>query len=132
LRATSRQATLGTMPGWIRRRRWLAVATVVSLSVAAGTNVATHGMGGHDDHGPLLVVHDASAHAFTGGSATPDGESLHCVLCHLTRVARPPAEGVQHAPAHDNRAQMARRLAPPVPAVFPAAEPPLRSPPLSV
>lgn len=118
---------------WFRSHtRSLAVATFVLLSAAVGTNAAFHGMGGHDDHGPLLVVHDASAHAFTNGSAAPQGEALHCVLCHLTRTVRPTVDVTYHAPAHDDQAQVVRRPTLWVPAVFPAAEPPLRSPPVSL
>jgi hypothetical protein len=118
---------------WFRAQdRSLSVATFVLLSLAVGTNVASHGMGGHDDHGPSLVVHDASAHAFTDGSAAPQGEPLHCVLCHLTRTVRPTVDVTYRAPARDDRTLLVRRPTLLVPAIFPAAEPPLRSPPASL
>ena len=121
------------MLGWLRaRRRSLAIATFVLLSAAVGTNVASHGIGGHDRHGLSLVAHDASAHVFTGGSAAPQGEALHCVLCHLTLRVRPALHVAHHAPASDNRTQVVRRPTLQVPAIYPAAEPPLRSPPISL
>ena len=119
--------------GWFRAQlRSLTVATFVALSVSGGANVVEHGLGGHDAHGPLLVVHDASAHAFNDGSAARQAEPLHCVLCHLTRTVRPALESAHHAPTYDNPATPLPRPGLLVPAVFPAAEPPLRSPPFSI
>jgi hypothetical protein len=121
------------MLAWFRANgRSLAVAVFVVLAAAGGANVAGHGPIGHDDHGPLLIVHDAAAHAFTDGSAAPREEPLHCVLCHLTRTVRPTLHLAHHAPAHDDRTQVLRRPTLRVAAVFPAAEPPLRSPPVSL
>jgi hypothetical protein len=109
--------------------RTVATAVLVLLSVAT---VANHGVGSHDDHGTAFVVHDASAHAFTDGSAPPGGEALHCVLCHLTRTVRPTVDVAHHAPANSGLTLPARRPGLVVPSVFPAAEPPLRSPPVSL
>ena len=94
--------------------------------------MANHGASGHDDHGTALVVHDAAAHAFTDGTASPRGEAMHCVLCHLTRTVRPAVEVAHHAPNYGALTLPARRPGLVVPAVFPAAEPPLRSPPVSL
>jgi hypothetical protein len=109
--------------------RTVAAVVLVLLSVAT---VANHGVGSHDDHGTAFVVHDASAHAFTDGSAPPGGEALHCVLCHLTRTVRPAVEVAHHAPAHAGLTLSVRWPGLVVPSVFPAAEPPLRSPPVSL
>jgi hypothetical protein len=118
------------MLGWCRARgRAVAAAVFVLLSA---TTVANHGVGGHDDHGSALIAHDASAHAFTDGTTSPGGEALHCVLCHLTRTARPTVEVAHHAPAHGDLTLPVRRPGRVVPAHFPAAEPPLRSPPVSL
>lgn len=119
---------------WFRAKsRPLAVAVFVLLSAMGASSVASHGADGHDEHGLRLVVHDASAHAFTSGSSTAQDHDLHCVLCHLTRAARRPsmqASALEPAPrsqATPSRGPVAR-----VASVFPAAEPPLRSPPLSL
>jgi hypothetical protein len=121
------------MLGWFRTRGpRLAAAVFVLLSATGGANVTSHGLGGHDEHGPSLVVHDHSAHAFTGGSTAPLREPPHCVLCHLTRTVRPTVDVTHHAPAHDDRTPVVRRPTLLVPAIFPAAEPPLRSPPVSL
>ena len=118
------------MLGWFRAtNRTIAAAVFVLLSAAT---VANHGVGSHDSHGTALVVHDATAHAFTDSAASPGGEALHCVLCHLTRTVRPAVEVAHHAPAHGGLTLPARRPGLVVPAVFPAAEPPLRSPPVSL
>jgi hypothetical protein len=118
------------MLGWFRARgRRIAAAAFVLL---VATTVANHGLGGHDSHGPWLVAHDANAHAFTDGSSATHGDVLNCVLCHVTRTVRPTVEVTYHAPASDDRTQVVRRPALRVPAVFPAAEPPLRSPPVSL
>ena len=86
------------MLGWVRAKsRTLAAAVFVLLSAAT---VANHGASGHDDHGTALVVHDAAAHAFTDGTASPRGEAMHCVLCHLTRTVRPAVEVAHHAPTY--------------------------------
>jgi hypothetical protein len=117
------------MLGWLRARKTIATAAFVLLAAAT---VANHGLGGHDVHGPWLVAHDADAHAFTDGSSAGHGEALHCVLCQLTRTVRPTVEVTHHAPASDDRTPVVRRPTLRVPAVFPAAEPPLRSPPVSL
>lgn len=109
--------------------RTVAAAVLVLLSVAT---LANHGVSSHDDHGTALVVHDASAHAFTDATAAPGGEALHCVLCHLTRTVRPMVEVAHQAPAHGGLTLPVRRPGLVVPRVFPAAEPPLRSPPVSL
>jgi hypothetical protein len=71
------------MLGWFRARRTITAAAFVLLAAAT---VANHGLGGHDVHGPWLVAHDADAHAFTDGTSAAHGETLHCVLCQLTRT----------------------------------------------
>ena len=121
------------MLGWFRAQgRVLAVAVFVVLAAAGGANVTGHGPFGHDDHGSSLVVHDAAAHAFTDGSASPRAEELHCVLCHLTRTVRPAVEVAHHAPSHGEPTLPVRRPGLVVSSVFPAAEPPLRSPPIVI
>ena len=117
------------MLGWFRAtNRIVAVAVFVLLSAAT---LANHGAGGHDGHG-ALVAHDAAAHAFTDGTAASRGEAMHCVLCHLTRTVRPSVELTHQAPAGGGPTLPVRRPGLVVPAVFPAAEPPLRSPPIAL
>lgn len=119
---------------WFRAKsRSLAVAVFVSLSAMGASSVTSHGAVGHDDHGVRLVVHDASAHAFTSGSSATPESDLHCVLCHLTRAARRPSlQASVLEPAPRSQVMVFRGLGARVASTFPAAEPPLRSPPLSL
>lgn len=119
---------------WYRTKsRPLAVAVFVLLSALGASTVASHGVDGHDEHGLRLVVHDASAHAFTSGSTAAQEADLHCVLCHLTRAARRPSlQASVLVPAPRSRVMLSRGPVARVASVFPAAEPPLRSPPVSL
>lgn len=122
------------MLAWFRATsRSLTAAVFVSLSAMGASSVASHGADGHDEHGLRLVVHDASAHAFTSGeTATQEGD-LHCVLCHLTRAARRPSpQASALEPALRSQAIVSRGPVARVASVFPAAQPPLRSPPVSL
>jgi len=119
---------------WFRTKgRPLAVAVFVLLSALGASNVASHGADGHDEHGLRLVVHDASAHAFTSGSTAALEDDLHCVLCHLTRAARRPSlHASALAPAPRSQVMVSRGPVARVASAFPAGEPPLRSPPVSL
>jgi hypothetical protein len=117
---------------WYRARaKALASLLLVSLMTLGGASVARH----HDDcHDTICVTsvvpHDPAAHSI-GAAVTPDDHQLHCIVCHWIRGFKPALE-------------YTRFLAPSVPddvlvhveffstpATFPAAQPPLRSPPIS-
>jgi hypothetical protein len=116
---------------WCREGRIrLVVAALVSVAVLVAWVGGDHGAVGHDGHGLAWVVHDASAHAFTSGDALPGGEALHCVLCHATRSLRPAADVSTATPHRDQHAPVVSVSADRVPHTFPAAQPPLRSPPV--
>ena len=118
--------------GSARRGRSLAVAIFVLLSAAVAAKRPSTAWAATMATARCWSCTTPPAHAFTDGSAAPQGEALHCVLCHLTRTVRPAVELAHHAPAHGDPTLPVRRPGLVVPAVFPAAEPPLRSPPVSL
>jgi hypothetical protein len=116
---------------WCRERVVrVAVALVVSLTGLGAWADADHGRFGHDAHGQVWVVHDAAAHAFTSGDEATSADELRCVLCHVTRTVRPSVDASTLAPRHDVRPLAALVPLDQQPRIFPAAEPPLRSPPV--
>jgi hypothetical protein len=120
------------MLGWYRRQASaLAAALLVAFMALGVANAAPH----HDDcHDSLCVTsvaaHNAADHRVEG-PPQPDEHPLHCVLCHCIRAFKPaavsahreapsiPDDAIVHAPFIGT------------PASFPAAQPPLRSPPAS-
>jgi hypothetical protein len=115
---------------WFRARARLAAA---ALLVSLGTLGASAALPHEDDcHGELCTLpaapHDPSQHSLQHATS-PGDHTLHCVICHWTRLHRPSVEVVrQFAPSierHDRVIVDAVAVAP----VFPAAQPPLRSPP---
>ena len=115
---------------WFRTQaQALGAMLLVSLATLGASAAVPH----HDDcHEALcaavVLPHDASQHSL-GSAASADEHPLHCVVCHWTRLLRPPTGG-----SHDFAAavEVRGRTSPAVvrvPLVFPAAEPPLRSPP---
>ena len=118
---------------WFRTRLVPHRAVACVLLLAMGVWAQGHGLSGSDEHVLRLVVHDENAHAFTAGSVqAPRGADMHCVLCHLIRTVRVPSMVATVKPLAYVR-QVAWR-GPDTRAVsaFPAAEPPLRSPPVSL
>ena len=119
---------------WFRTQaRALGVALLVSLGTLGASAAVPHHDDCHDSLCAAVVLpHDASQHSLGSGSPADD-HPLHCVVCHWTRLLRPPAEGSSHDFAA--AVEVRGRTSPagvPVPLVFPAAEPPLRSPPPAV
>jgi hypothetical protein len=118
---------------WFRRHaRHFAVTTLASLATLGVAGVLPHADDCHGD-GCLYVSvrHDASAHRFEGGSTPGQGHPLHCLVCHWTRSFRPPADvAFIAAPVAESRPRtfvVSFTAARPVQ----AAQPPLRSPPLT-
>lgn len=120
------------MMPWVRAgRRWLAAVVLTLLSSAGAWSLVDHATPGHDDGHRAVVVHDASAHVYRSAVPAADEHPLHCVLCHVVRSLRPLPE-TSHAfvpvatirlPINASGVVVAQ--------VFPAAQPPLRSPPHS-
>jgi hypothetical protein len=117
---------------WFRTRaRVLAAVVLVSVAALGATSVVPH----EDDcHGGYCIVsivpHDASQHSI-GRTSPPVDHPLHCVVCHWQRLLRPSIELVHaFAPAVENDVRLAADVLT-VPLLFPAAQPPLRSPPAS-
>lgn len=116
---------------WFRARaRWLAAALLVSFVTLSASSVT------HEDecHGAVCVTavapHDASQHSIR----TPppaDEHTLQCVVCQWTRLFRPSIAGIHAFSPHmegDGRVPVHIVRVPPL---FPAAHPPLRSPPFA-
>lgn len=120
--------------GWFSVLHWfrgldraIAIALLVSLAALGVSSAVPHGDGCHGCV-QAAVPHDPSQHAI-GAPAAPADHPLHCVVCHWTRLHRPSIELV-----HDFARPTARHLRVHVESVaieplFPAAQPPLRSPP---
>jgi hypothetical protein len=117
---------------WVRTgRRWLAAVALVSLSCAGVWSSVAHAGDCHDGEALVAVVHDASAHAFRGATSTAGAHPLHCVLCHTARVLRPTADPIHAFVPVATGGLRSRVFDAFVTQVFPAAHPPLRSPPAS-
>jgi hypothetical protein len=103
----------------------VALASIVTLTAWSAVP--------HEDdcHGPgcgVALPHDPSGHAVSRDSDSTE-HPLHCVLCHWTRLVRPPADSAQPLAsvvevAHRTFLDIVR-----APQHFPAAQPPLRAPP---
>jgi hypothetical protein len=120
------------MLAWYRARtRGLAGLLLVALASLAAATGAPHADDCHETLCVTAVVeHDPEAHRVQG-PPPPDDHPLHCVICHWIRAFKPalqPAQA-QTPPVPDDVL-----VHPPfvgTPAAFPAAQPPLRSPPAS-
>ncbi len=120
------------MLAWYRARtRGLAGLLLVAMASLAAATGAPHA---DDCHETLcvssVVEHDAASHRFEGPPAADD-HHLHCVICHWIRAFKPAAQTAysQTPPVPDDVLVHAPFVG--TPAAFPAAQPPLRSPPPS-
>jgi hypothetical protein len=119
------------MLAWFRNRgrpvSALALVALVTLTLSSATP--------HEDdcHGAgcgVSLPHEPSAHSI-GRDTNSTEHPLHCVLCHWTRLVRPPADSA-HALA--SAAEAVRRTFVDIQRAsqqFSAAQPPLRAPPAS-
>lgn len=116
---------------WYRfHARGLAALLLVAWASLAAATAAPH----HDDcHDAVCLTdvsrhHDPSSHRVQGTS-TPDDHSLHCVVCHWIRAFKPGwhSAALHTASMPDAVSVHVEPFA--IPSVFPAAQPPLRSPP---
>ena len=113
-----------------RQLRTLAATVLVLVSALGAWSTVAHDLDCHDSDGaPVLVVHDASAHAFRTTTPPDSQRPVHCVLCHWTRTFGPGAQSVSVAPVAVSRslALPARETSPA--RLVAAAQPPLRAPP---
>ena len=116
---------------WIRPHlRALAATVLVLVSVLGTWSTGAHWLDCHDPDGaPVVVVHDASAHAFRS-AALPAGERpVHCVLCHWTRLVGPGVQSVAFTPFVAARPLAVRVAVATVARLIAADQPPLRAPP---
>ena len=114
-----------------RHLRLLAATVLVSVSALGAWSSTVHELDCHDaECRPVVVAHDASAHAFRS-AAPPAGErETHCVLCHWTRAFGPGVQSVSAAPAAADRRALAIPVADAsVARLVTPAQPPLRAPP---
>jgi hypothetical protein len=113
----------------ILRGRSGAPAAALLCVLLAGVSTP-HAAGPHDDHGAgTLAPHDASSHRVGGERPADRDQTLHCVICHWTRSFRPDSSPAHGLDAPDDPALHVHPLVRHAPLVFPAAQPPLRSPP---
>lgn len=117
------------MLAWSRvKARAIGTLLFVSLATLGASTALPHPDDCHHACVASLLPHDPADHSIQGPSA-PDQHPLHCIICHWIRTFRPDPE----------RASFEVPSAPDAPAVhvetfapatsFPAAQPPLRSPP---
>jgi hypothetical protein len=118
------------MLAWYRlRSRALASVLLVGLSCLT----AATGMRHHDDCHETVCVsaavhHNPADHSFEGPPA-PDDHPLHCVVCHWIRAFKPVGQAVQSQTPSTADDVLVHAPFVGTPASFPAAQPPLRSPP---
>jgi hypothetical protein len=116
---------------WLRVRS-RAVAAAVLVSMALLSTAAPHASEGHDEHGAAAFApHDPDAHRVGGTSPDGRGHERHCAICHLTRSLRPDPGAGHHLSVPAERRVVVHVPTFRTPLIFPAAHPPLRSPPAS-
>jgi hypothetical protein len=110
--------------------RALAATTLVLVSALGAWSTYAHGLDCHDPDGaPVLVVHDASAHAFRSPTPPDPERPVHCVLCHWTRVFGPSVQSVSPAPLVLSRTLAIQARDAVVARLISSVQPPLRAPP---
>jgi hypothetical protein len=113
-----------------RHLRGLAVAVLAALSAVGGWSTLTHGFDHHDpDSAPLLVAHDASAHAFRSPEPLDGERPVHCVLCHWTRAHGPGIQSVSLGHTVASRTLSTHVVDTVLVHGLTAVQPPLRAPP---
>src|SRR5262245_49500810 len=120
------------MLSWVRRHsRAVALVTLVSLTTLTVWSAAPHGTGCHESECASIVPpHDASSHRL-GRESAAEQHPLHCVLCHWTRLVRPPAATAHHVEAVVEAGVISHDVSSVSPQHVFAARPPLRAPPAS-
>ncbi|HEY1307560.1 MAG TPA: hypothetical protein VGF24_28600 [Vicinamibacterales bacterium] len=120
------------MLAWVRSHsRFIAAPTLVAVMTLTIWSAAPHGDGCHEHECAAVVPpHDASSHRLGRESAT-EQRPLHCVLCHWTRLVRPPASTAHHVERVVDAGIVHHEESSVAPAQVFAARPPLRAPPAS-
>jgi hypothetical protein len=118
---------------WFRARvRSTAAVVLLSLAALGGLSPATHAIDCHDaDCYSIAVAHDPAGHGITRTPAEDAPASQHCILCHLTRSARPRPVAVTVAAPPLAGGVNPHVLVVSLPAIVLATQPPLRAPPLA-
>jgi hypothetical protein len=113
-----------------RHLRVLATAALVLVSALGVWSSTVHELDCHDAEClPVVVAHDAAAHAFRGVPPPAAERDLHCVLCHWTRAVGPGAQPVSSVPFVTARSLAVAAVDAPVARLIAAVQPPLRAPP---
>ncbi len=112
---------------WFRvRPRWVTTLLVLALAAVQMPHLAA---AHHDEHGTVIVSHDASAHRVGGSGVGQSDRQEHCLACHWGRSLRLGLESsVPKAPAIEP-ADVRVSDQPSVSGRAPVAQPSLRSPP---
>ena len=121
------------MLDWFRAcARRVAAAMLVSIIALGGSMASPHAEDCHDAAcGPVVALHDASAHAFRAAGQDASAHPLHCLVCHWARSFRPHTEiRFVSAPAIQASVRIHAESFTVAP-VTTVAQPPLRSPPAS-
>jgi hypothetical protein len=120
------------MLAWYRARaRALAALLLVSLATLGASTAGRHDDDCHDALCVASVVaHDPAAHSFEGPPAR-DEHPLHCIICHWIRAFKPATDATYSSAAATPVVVPVHAEFFSTPATFPAAQPPLRSPPVS-
>jgi hypothetical protein len=120
------------MVRWIHARS-RCVGAALLLSLGPGPLlVSPHGVECHDaECAATYIAHDESAHRMRAELPDDREHPGHCAICHWARSFSPGRQPTHHVaiPA-EHKLHVSRSVAG-APLVFPAAEPPLRSPPTS-
>jgi hypothetical protein len=117
---------------WFRARaRSIGATALLSLVALSAWSAVPHQDDCHDAICAVVVPHDPSAHSVGRADDGHADRPLHCVLCHWTRIVRPPAAASHHlTPAVDRAVRFLVNVVV-APDAFIAAQPPLRAPPSS-
>jgi len=128
----SADGSLGFMLQWFRSRaRSVSATALLSLVTLTVGSALPHPDDCHDALCAVVVPHDPSAHSVSRADSSNHDRPLHCVLCHWTRIVRPPTTAAYHlAPAVDRPVRFLVNVVV-APEAFLAAQPPLRAPPSS-
>jgi hypothetical protein len=109
----------------------VAAILLVAMATLGQATLLPHADDCHDPCVVFAVEHDAAAHRFEAAAAAADAHPLHCVVCHWARGFRPDTEvrithGVGAAAGTLVHVDSTPAVRPSI-----AAQPPLRSPPVS-
>lgn len=116
---------------WFRARsRSIAATALLSLVTLTISSAGPHQDDCHEAICAATLPHDATAHTVSRDTPSPH-RPFHCVLCHWTRIVRPPATAADSiTPGVDSTVRFLIDVAY-APEGFLAAQPPLRAPPSS-